>query len=462
MPDAIHDICAHVADTQYGDLSTTAIEAAKTFILDTLGVGIGGSTGPGAADLSASLSRMGSGDDATLWATGQRLPAAHAAMSNAYQIHCQEYDCVHEEAVVHVMTVVLPCALAHAERAGDVDGKALITAVVLGVDVAALIGSAATSGLRFFRPATAGAMGAAAALGKLMGFDAETLRQAFSLTYGQICGTMQAHTEGSGLLAMQIGFNARNAVTACDLAAAGFTGPENILEGPFGYFNLIEDGGDLPPHLARLGQDWRITEVAHKPFPSGRATHGILDGCLALQRAHGFVAGDVTAIRLSVPPLIRHLVGRPPKTEMAINYARLSAAYVTACALHAPLTRDDFTDAAYQRADRQALANRISMQVREGDDPNALTPIHIELDTAGGEMVGGETAGGETLRHSVDHVYGCPANPMSRDAQVEKFRLCCGHAARPLAEGAPDRMIDVMDRLEALSDVRVLVALTRP
>ena len=452
MPDAIHDICAHVVGTRYEDLSPAAIEAAKTFVLDTMGVGIGGSTGPGAADLGASLAGMGSGEDATVWATGKRMPAAHAAMCNAYQVHCQEYDCVHEEAVAHVMTVVLPCALACAERSGGADGKALIAAVVLGVDVAAMLGAAATSGLRFFRPATAGAMGATAAVGKLMGFDTETLRHAFSIAYGQVSGTMQAHTEGSGLLAMQIGFNARNAMTACDLAAAGFTGPENILEGPFGYFTLIEDGGELGPHLARLGRDWRITEVAHKPFPSGRATHGILDGCLSLQREHGFGAEDVSAIRLSVPPLIRHLVGRPPKTEMAINYARLSAAYVTACALHAPLTRDDFNDAAYLREDRQALANRISMQVREGDDPNALTPIHIEIDIGDGT----------TQRRSVEHVYGCPENPMSRAAQLEKFRLCCAHAVAPLASDAPDKMINMIDGLETVSDVRDLVALASP
>ena len=36
---------------------------------------------------------------------------------------------------------------------------------------------------------------------------------------------MQAHLEGSPLLAMQIGFNARNAIVSCDMAAHGFTGP---------------------------------------------------------------------------------------------------------------------------------------------------------------------------------------------------------------------------------------------
>src|SRR6185295_3150418 len=173
-----------------------------------------------------------------VWGNGKRLPAPAAAMCNAYQVHNSEFDCVHEEAVVHAMTVVLPVAIAGAERRRGVSGPDLITAVTLGVDVAAGLGVAATTGLRFFRPATAGAFGGTAALGKLMGFDRATMINAFSIAYGQCSGTMQAHSEGSTLLAMQVGFNARNAVVACDLAARGFEGPKNVLEGPFGYFTL--------------------------------------------------------------------------------------------------------------------------------------------------------------------------------------------------------------------------------
>ena len=88
---------------------------------------------------------------------GARLPAASAALCNAYQLHNSEYDCIHERAVVHPLAVLLPAVLAHAERAGGVSGRDLLSAVVLGVDVAAGLGVAARSGLRFFRPAIAGA-----------------------------------------------------------------------------------------------------------------------------------------------------------------------------------------------------------------------------------------------------------------------------------------------------------------
>lgn len=446
--DAIETFCAHVVERSARDFPDTAVEAAKTFILDTLGVGILGSNGPQAAEIAAVQDLSGQGDDARVWSTGKRLPAAAAALCNAYQTHNSEFDCVHEAAVAHVMTAVLPVALAGAERMGAVSGARLLEAVVLGVDVAASLGVAASSGLRFFRPGTVGAFGGVAALGKLMGLDAERLRHAFSIVYGQVGGTMQAHTEGSMLLALQVGFNARNAVVACDLAAAGIEGPRHILEGPFGYFRLIEDGGD-PARVARdLGRVWRITEVAHKPFPSGRATHGIVDACLELRARHTIPADAIARVVARVPPLIVHLVGRPPSATMAINYARLCAAYVAARALIGGTIRiEDFTDAAYRDAATQALAARIAIEVRDVGNPNALTPVEVEIVLHDG------------ARHTarIAHVTGSPARPLSREAHLAKFRRNCAQAARPISPANADRLIALVDALETVPDVARLV-----
>jgi 2-methylcitrate dehydratase PrpD len=428
--------------------------AAKTFILDTLGVAIAGTTGPKAAELAAAQALWGRGDEARIWGSRTRSTATGAAFCNAYQAHCSEFDCVHEAAVIHVVTVVLPVALAAAERlsaAGkSVTGAQLVEAVVVGVDVAASLGIAARAGLRFFRPATAGTLGAAAAMGKLMGFDNARIIHAMSIAYGQVSGTMQAHTEGSMLLAMQMGFAARNAVVACDLAGLGFEGPRNILEGPFGYFRLIEDGGD-PARVAQdLGRVWRIAEVAHKPFPSGRATHGVVDGCLELRSRHGFAANDVACVEARVPPLVHHLVGRPPKPVMAINYARLCAAYVAACALQrGTVSLADFRPEAYADSANQDLARRIVMTVRDVGNPNALTPIEVEVTLH------------NDARYSitVDAVYGNPAKPMSRAAHLQKFRDNWSSCARPLKSSGGEALIGTVDTLDRLGDARLLVDL---
>ncbi|HEV2956492.1 MAG TPA: MmgE/PrpD family protein [Xanthobacteraceae bacterium] len=451
--DAISTFSDHVVATRFHDLPDGTVRAAKVFILDTLGVGLAGSAGPMARELAAASAAWGEGAQARVWGSGIARPAAAAAMCNAYQVHNSEFDCVHEEAVVHAMTVVLPAAIAGAERARNIGGADLIAAITVGVDVAAGLGVAAATGLRFFRPATAGALGAAAALGKLMGFDQRKMINAFSIAYAQLCGTMQAHTEGSALLAMQMGFAARNAVVACDLAALGFDGPKNVLEGPFGYFKLFEPGG-LPARVVReLGRRWFIAELAHKPFPSGRATHGIVEACLALRRAHRLAPDAIERVTARVPPLVHHLVGRAPHEEMQANYARLCAPYVAACALRRDGVRlEDFTPAAYRDAPTQDLARHVSIKVCDAGNPNALTPVELEIALRDG------------TRHAtrIETVYGNPAKPLSRADHLAKFRSNCAAAARPLPPQNVERVIERVDRIEEIADVTELVDLLTP
>ena len=448
--DAIAAFAGHVVGTGHADLPAAAIAATKTFILESFGVGVAGSAGPWVRELVDACGAWGVGDAARVWVRGTALPAPAAAMCNGYQIHNSEYDCVHEAAVVHPMAVLLSAAIAHAEQAQGVSGRALLTAATLGVDVAAGLGIASKAPLRFFRPATAGAFAATAAIGKLRGFDAGTLIDAFGITYGQLCGTMQAHAEGSPLLAMQIGFNARNAVVACDLAARGVAGPEHVLEGPFGYYRLFEGDGDVRSVLDSLGKVWRVTEVAHKPFPCGRATHGVLDGVLKLMSEHGFGAGEVARIDCRVPPLTHRLVARPARAGMSSSYARLSAPWVLACALlGGGVGLDDFKPEALADPARLDLARRIHVGADDNPDPNALTPVRVALSLEGGR-------GHEVV---VREVYGSPAKSMGRETHLAKFRVNWISGARTLPEAAGERLIALVDDLETVPDVAELVDL---
>ena len=54
-------------------------------------------------------------------------------------------------------------------------------------------------------------------------------------------------------------------------------------------------------------------------------------------------------------------------------------------------------------------------------------------------------------------MYGHPARPMTRTAQIEKFRRNCAAAARPITPEAAERVIAAVARLESLSDVTALV-----
>ena len=451
--DRLQQLCTHVVDTDFEQVPAAAIEAAKNFIIDSIGVAIGGSHVPDLAKVKRATLGWGSADEARIWVTGERVPAASAALVNGLQIHNQEWDCVHEPAVVHPMAVILSTVLAYAERSSQrgqpVDGRALLAAVVVAVDVATTLGMSSRSALRFFRPAWCGALGATLALGKLGGFDVPGMRNLFGLTYSQLSGTMQAHVEGSPMLALQIGINARAALSAFDLAEAGFDGPLDALEGPFGYFQLIEGDADAAP-FDQLGQCWRITEVSHKPFPTGRAAHAALDMMQELRQLHAWSAAEVRAVRLYAPPLILRLVGRPAQAGMAPSYARLCLPYLVATLLlTGEVGADAYTDGALKDDARLAFAKRVSLHVNDCDNVNALVPQSCEV----------ELNDGRVLRAQRDAVLGSPARPLSAERQQAKFAAACATAALPFPPSRQAALLDCLQHLETLPDVARLVDL---
>jgi aconitate decarboxylase len=415
MQDPVVDkIIAHVARVAAGELPAVAREAAKVFIVDSLGVGIAGGAAPWRPEVLDMARVPGGRDDATVWGTGERLPVAAAAMVNAYQMHALEFDCVHEGAMVHAMSAVLPCLLSWAERQGGVSGETLIRAVVAGVDVAVSLGLCSRAPMRFFRPANCSGFGAVAGLAVLAGLGEGQLRDALGIYYGQCAGTMQAHEEASPQLAMQMGFAARAAITAIELAGRGMPGPRAPISGPFGYFALFDGVADPAP-FEDLGRVWRVCELSHKPFPSGRATHGGLDGLQQLIAAHGIAADSVREGRFLVPPLTHRLVGRPPQDGMPVAYARLCLAYCGAvCLRRGMVGLDDFTAAALADTATLALARRLTVIADANPDPNALHPVRVELDLTDGR----------TIARDVADVLGSPARPLSAGAARAKFDAC--------------------------------------
>ena len=66
MTDAALAFAAHVAATRFHHLPPPAVERAKVFLLDTLGVAMAGSTAQGAAEVLAAARGWGEGAGATV------------------------------------------------------------------------------------------------------------------------------------------------------------------------------------------------------------------------------------------------------------------------------------------------------------------------------------------------------------------------------------------------------------
>lgn len=391
--------------------------AALRLLADTLAVGAAGAEQSRETGVLVAARRWGTGDDARLLGSGGRLPAPSAAFVNGFRIHCLEWDAVHEGAVVHALSVVTAALGAAIDRRGGCDPDEALAALAVGVDVASGLGLAATGAMRFFRPATAGVMGAALAIARIDGVD--RFDDVVGLACSQASGTMQAHLEGSIALPLQIANAARAAVTAVDLVTAGLNGPHDALEGPFGYFALFEVG-DLTRYTDRIGERWLIEEVSTKPFPCGRASHGVLatlSGC-------GTSRADVEDIAAYLPPLVRRLVDRPMSASMAPAHARLCLPFLAALMLRdGAIDPRRFTPETFADPGLAALAARLTIRDDDNQDLNALGPQRVVIGFADGHA-----------DIEIAHMLGSPEAPMSAeqaDAKLSLAQTLAGDVADP-------------------------------
>jgi 2-methylcitrate dehydratase PrpD len=389
---------------------------AERLLADTLAVGAAGAATPQADQLSETISRMGSGQ-AARFLNGARVPEASAAFFNGFAIHCLEWDAVHESAVVHAMSVVTAALLAASDRRGGSDPEHALTALAVGVEIASGLGIAATGPMRFFRPATAGVIGAALAVARLDGLSVAKMADVLGLAYSFAGGTMQAHVEGSIALPLQIGRAAQAAAQAVDLVKSGLTGPHDALEGPFGYSALIEPL-DLSRMTGELGTRWRISEISIKPYPCGRASHAVL-ATLAAVRSSQRPMSEIVA---HVPPLVHRLVGRPITEDMTAAYARLCLPFLTALMLRTGrvdprrFTPENFADPLLRE-----IAATLTIKVDDNPDPNALSPQRLVIDD-------------ESI--DIPHTLGSPDAPMDARQAAQKRDLC-----EVLAGTIPDRRL---------------------
>ena len=408
-----------------GHVLTGAAKAdARRLLADTLLVGAAGSTAPGAAGVLDTAKSWGHRPEARIIGEDMRLPATAAAYVNAFQMHCLEWDAVHEPAVAHTMTCVAAALGAAIDRRGGADPETALTALAVGADIASGLGIAAETGLRFFRPATVGLIGAAIAVARIEGLPREKFNDVLGLAYSHLSGTMQAHSEGSIALPLQLAEAARAAIHVVDLVCHGLTGPHDPLEGEFGYFKLF-DTGSLSRYTDIIGKRWLISEISIKPFPSGRASHATL-AALAEIRSRG--SGEIVRVTAHVPPLIAQLVGRPMLCDMTPAYARLCLPLLVALMLRdGRIDPRRFVDETYADPAICDLARKVEIVVDDNPNPNAMSPQRIEIGYGDGRR----------LEINVPATLGSPALPMTEAQFTAKRDL-----AMLLAKETDQRLFD--------------------
>ena len=217
---------------------------------------------------------------ATVIGHGMRTSPAVAAFANATLAESLDFQDSNMDILTHNSTPIIPAVLATAEKLSS-SWHHVATAIVVGYEVHTRLLWALQPGhwYRGFQGlGTFGTCGAAAAVGKLHGFDAETLRRALT-TAGVIMpvsssdNVFRAYT----MKACIPGQASSCGITAAELAQAGYEGV--ALEGdPPRHHAPLQTLSDGEPQLHRvtdgLGTFWHCRRVCYKPYPAGHLIIG--------------------------------------------------------------------------------------------------------------------------------------------------------------------------------------------
>ena len=412
-------------------IPATVLRRAAMHMLDTLAAGVAGSASDDATRSRDALLGHGRGGEAVIWGTTLCSNPANAALLNGIATHAYELDdsggCDHSGAVV------VPAMLAAAAIAPHpVDGQRLLTATVLGYELGrrvqdALGGYDSVNESGWHTTGTCGPFAAAAAAAKVLDLDQHRTAQAIGLAAASAAGSWAFIAQGAMTKRLHAGHAARGGLEAALLAAAGFSGPTDIFEAPWGGFLDLYRGPSAPRPAALtdgLGTNWQIDHASIKPHATCRSTHAAIDALLKLHSTIG-APETVTAIEVRTSALIANMCGGTDVEELTA--AQLSLPFALAVATI--YGRVDIDDVLTGRHDPRVanLIDRITVTIDSSQHGGSASP-GIIVHTSDGTVY---TANAQSPR-------GSRTNPLTLTEVVTKGRRLL---ARRLPTATTDDLI---------------------
>ncbi len=418
--------------------------AAHRTFLNWLGCAVGAAQHESVNAALAAVQMLQPAPQASLLGRTEKVDMASAALINGISSHTFDFDDTHLKTIIHPAGPVASALLALAEHQGS-SGRALIDALVLGIDVSCRIGNAMYPDhydRGWHITGSTGTVGAAAACARLLGLGVDQAAMALGIAASQPIGMREQF--GSMTKPFHPGGAARAGLMSALLAQQGFTASPRALEAPRGMMQTISTKNDWSEITGELGQRFEIAFNTFKPFACGIVVHPGIDGCAQL-RAQGVRPEQIASLEIKVHSLVLELCGKKEpadglQAKFSI-YHGCAAGLMFGCA-----GEEEFSDAVVARADMVALRRKVFATVDDSIDEAAADITAVLQD-------------GSRVHLRVEHAIGCVQNPMT-DAQLEaKF-----HGLSDPVIGAA-HSADLIQAAWALGDapsVQALVALARP
>lgn len=277
------ELAEFAANLTWSRIPETVRDTARLALVNILGTMIAGSHDESISKLLNGLKPFMGAPRATMVGRAAGVDVLGAAFLNAASGNALDFDDTDPQTLIHPGAAMFGALLSVAEDR-RLSGADVLTAFVVGTEIAFRLGRAL--GPRHYArgwhiTVTCGTVGAAAAVGNLIGLDAEQMRNAIGISATQSSGIIE--NLGAEAKSVGVGGAARNGINAAYWAQAGVAAAPAPLEGKGGFFHVFSP--DANPHLAvqGLGKQWAVLNNRVKPYPCCLLMQPLVDAALELR-----------------------------------------------------------------------------------------------------------------------------------------------------------------------------------
>ena len=447
-PEYLQRLSEFVCGLRLQDLSPETRMAARTVVLDSIGAMVAGSRLPENRKLAGMAVRMSGTGDCTIIGHADPAGPMLASLANGTSGVALEVDEGNRLGGGHAAIHVIPPALAVAEEV-RATGRQFLESIIAAYEVTSRVGTGTTVRPEVHSHGTWGTIGAAVGAAKLMGLGPAETSEAIGIAASMSpANTWTPCIEGATVRNLYPGRSAMQGIMAANLVECEFTG---LRDGPADiYGTLLGQGFDAEAVVDGLGEPGplRIQQNYFKLHACCLYNHPALDGMQHIVHRGEFGAADVKRIDVLAPPIASIMTDPAPPNMLA---AKFSLPYALAAAV--TLRSTDIT-AFYpdKLADKETLhlAERVivaadpEMDLRRYDYPAARVTVSLH--------------DGRILSESVVAHHGDHRNPAPPEELTRKFAFLTEDS---LGGEGVQRVIETVERLEDLPDIRELTALLR-
>ncbi len=384
-------LTSYLCDSSFDDFPQHVVKRAKEVLADGIAVIAAGAQEEEVKKLVKILVRPQPEPAATVLGAGVRADALNASLINGTAGTFLELDEGNQFARGHPSIHVIPAALAMAEEK-RLSGKEFLCALILGYEVGARIGIACKLSMSMHPHGTWGTVGAAVAVGKLMGYQQLDMRQIINVSSSLgLATSRRTMLEGGTVRNVYAGVSGYMGVLAHNLVKSGFTGEADGLSTVFG--SVVSDTFSPDAMIEDLGSRFEIARNYFKRHACCRYNHGSLDALeqILSKRPDILTSLDqIDKIEVKTYSLAAQLSNREPDNSLAAKFSVPFA--ISTYLVHGHAGVESFKTDAVNDPEVRTLAKKVEVS----EDP-ALTsmmpdkrPSRVRIILSSGEELEAE------------------------------------------------------------------------